>query len=323
MNSPLIFAYGFDKKGSGFEIKEESIFDQIKSNKLIWLHLDVDHEKTSSWLKKYFPNLEEFVVEALLAEETRPRMMQIKDDILLIMRGVNLNENSTPEDMVSIRLWVNKNYIISTRKRKLKAISDIQEQINHKKSPKNAGDFANTLITKLFKRIEPTLSNLDERIDDIEEKIIDFANSNMREEIANIRKQSIIFRRYMAPQRDAISQLSSANVSWLDQKQKQQIQESHNHIVRYIEDLDAIRERSQIIKDELSNILADKLNKNMYFLSIISAIFLPLGFLTGLLGVNLAGIPGANYNLAFWLFSGILLLIITIQIFIFKKFKWF
>jgi zinc transporter len=94
-------------------------------------------------------------------------------------------------------------------------------------------------------------------------------------------------------------------------------------VVRYIEDLDAIRERAQIIMDELANIIAEKLNRNMYVLSVIAAIFLPLGFLTGLLGINVGGIPGAENEYAFLFFSALLLVIVVVQIILFKLKKWF
>jgi len=109
----------------------------------------------------------------------------------------------------------------------------------------------------------------------------------------------------------------------MDELAIKRLSESINHVTRFIEDLDAIRERAQIIKDELSNILADRLNRNMYLLSVIAAIFLPLGFLTGLLGVNIGGIPGVNNSYAFGFFCGILFVIVMIQIYIFKKNKWF
>jgi zinc transporter len=61
----------------------------------------------------------------------------------------------------------------------------------------------------------------------------------------------------------------------------------------------------------------------MYVLSVISAIFLPLGFLTGLFGINIGGIPGVEDPNAFWVFSGILVVIVSVQIWIFKKLGWF
>jgi zinc transporter len=99
--------------------------------------------------------------------------------------------------------------------------------------------------------------------------------------------------------------------------------ENYDHLMRYVEDLDAIRERAQIVKDELANIIADRLNKNLYELSVIAAVFLPLGFLTGLLGINVGGIPGVDNPYAFFIFSGILILLVIIQILLFKKLKWF
>ena len=66
-----------------------------------------------------------------------------------------------------------------------------------------------------------------------------------------------------------------------------------------------------------------RLNKNMYILSVISAIFLPLGFLTGLLGINVGGIPGAENVDAFWIFSGGLVTLVIGLLSLFKVLKWF
>ena len=114
-----------------------------------------------------------------------------------------------------------------------------------------------------------------------------------------------------------------ADIKWLDESHKRHLQEAYNHVTRYVEDLDAIRERAHIVKDELANMLADKLNRNMYVLSVIAAIFLPLGFLTGLLGINVGGIPGAENTSAFVIFCTILAIIVIAQIIVFKRFKWF
>jgi len=323
MTNHITFAYSFDGKGKGSALEKTQISKHIKSKNLAWVHLDANNPETKLWLEKEISYLDPYVIEALLAEETRPRMTQIDDGALIILRGVNLNDNSTPEDMVSIRIWIDKHRIISIYKRNLKAIEDIVESITKGSGPKNAGDFISLLVEKLFARINPVLSELDDNTDHLEESIIENANTKLREDIVSIRKKAIIFRRYMSPQRDAIAQLRMSNLKWLNELNKRHLQESYNNITRYIEDLDAIRERAQIIKDELASIIAEKLNKNMYTLSVIAAIFLPLGFLTGLLGINVAGIPGADNSDAFMNFIGILAFIVLLQIAIFKKFKWF
>jgi len=323
MSEHILLAYNFDNKGGGESLKGDAISKQIKDDAIAWVHLDANHSDTRAWLEKEVSYLDPFIIEALMAEETRPRMTQVDNGVLLILRGVNLNENADPEDMISIRLWVDQYRIISLRKRRLKAVSDIEAKIKQGTGPKDAGEFVCMLVSRLFERMEPVLSELDETTDDIEEHILENADTSLRESIIDVRKKAIMFRRYMAPQRDAISGLQMADIQWLEESHKYHLQEAYNHVTRYVEDLDAIRERAQIVKDELANIIADKLNRNMYVLSVIAAIFLPLGFLTGLLGINVGGIPGADNTGAFFIFCGILTLIVLMQVVIFKRFKWF
>lgn len=322
--SPILMSYSLTGDGHGEELSEHEVQEAVRSeDTLSWVHLDATSPGCADWLQTNVSYLDPLIVEALLEDETRPRMMQFKDGVLLILRGVNLNENADAEDMISIRLWVDQYRIISIRKRKLRAIADLQANIQQGQGPKNSGDFVTLLTGLLSDRMNPALVALHEATDDIEEQIIESADSKLRQTITDVRKKAIMFKRYMAPQRDAISQIRQANILWLNDHHKSRLLETHNQVIRYIEDLDATRERAQIIKDELASIIADKLNRNMYVLSVIAAIFLPLGFLTGLLGINVGGIPGAENTSAFLIFCGILIVIVVIQVIIFKLKKWF
>jgi zinc transporter len=83
-----------------------------------------------------------------------------------------------------------------------------------------------------------------------------------------------------------------------------------------------IRERAVVVQEELLGRLSEKMNSTMYILSIVAAIFMPLGFLTGLLGVNVAGIPGTEYTGSFVIFCLILILMVVFQVWLFKYKKW-
>jgi len=322
-NSHILFSYKLNKKGEFEIIASEKIAKELHDKNLAWVHLDANNAVTRKWLEKEIGYLDEFVLDALFASGTRPRVLEVGEGVLVNLRGVNLNVDADPEDMVSIRMWIDKSRIITIERRKVRAVRDISLRIQNKKSPKNPGDFLCLLLNRLFVPIEEFLINLDEQIDDLETEIIDNPDQKLREKIINIRRKAIIFRRYMAPQKEAINSLKNGNIKWLKINHKRSLQENYDNIIRYIEDLDVIRERSHIIKDELTNIFTDRLNKNTYILSVIAAIFLPLGFLTGLLGVNIAGIPGAEYEFAFNIFIIIIIAIVIAQLYFFKKFKWF
>ncbi|AJI54168.1 zinc transporter ZntB [Francisella philomiragia] len=319
----ILFSYVLDGRGGAALLEPHTNQLNNTNQKIIWTHLDAKNPQSREWLNKELYSLDPFITDALLAEETRPRFTQINDGMLIILRGMNPNKNESPEDMISIRLWMDKNRIISTRFRSLNLFDDIKKSFEDKTGPKNSADFISVLVAKLSIRMESILADIDDRLIDIEEQSVDIIDIDLRESIADLRKQTIIFRRYIVPQRDVIEQLRLSNLSWLSNSHKRYLVEIYNYVMRYVEDLDEARDRLQVVKDQISNTLSDKLNKKMYFLSIIAAIFLPLSFLTGLLGINVAGIPGSQNEYAFWIFLAILLFIVILQVYLFKKLKWF
>lgn len=323
MNNHILHAYRFDESGKALPLKDSEMAREVASTNLVWVHLNNAHEDTQFWLKTELEMLDPLVVEALTEESTRPRLEQIGEGCLLILRGVNLNKNADPEDMISLRIWVDDERIISLQRRPLKAIGDFEKKLKKGQVEITAGALLSVLIHLVISRIEPQLNLVDELLDDVEEQILDKPDTSLGENIISIRKKSILFKRYLVPQREALLDLMESELNWMDEKSLRIVSESYNKTCRFIESLDAVRERAQVVRDELSSALGEKLNKNIYILSIITGIFLPLGFLTGLLGINVGGIPGATNPDAFLYFCGILFIIVTLQMLIFVKLKWF
>ncbi|WP_319413967.1 zinc transporter ZntB [uncultured Cohaesibacter sp.] len=323
MTAQLLRAYMLDGQGGGKALPADHVSKADREEGLVWLHLDGNDPDTARFLEQEVASLDPFIIEALLEEGSRPRMTQIGNGALLVLRGVNLNEDEDPEDMVSICLWVEASRIIMVSRARIRTAGDIESRLLAGNGPRNTGHFLSMLCERLFARLEPILLELDDRADEIEELVQVQNDTDLRGEITDVRIKAIMFRRYMAPQRDAIDHLRNADIEWLNKTHKRHLQEVYNRMVRYVEDLDAIRERAQIVKDEIAHVQADRLNKHMYVLSMIAAIFIPLGFLTGLLGINVAGIPGANFGYAFWIFVGLLSMVVALQLLAFKWFKWF
>ncbi len=321
-SNPSFILHAYELDESGEPLCPDAIAKKLGDDCLAWVHLDARHEKTRGWLEQNVSYLDSLIIDALLAGETRPRVTEYGEGLLVILRGVNLNENADPEDMISIRLWIDPHRIISLQQRPLKAVEDLCRIIESGKGPANAGDFLVALATRLFQRMEPVILELDEATDNIEEIILEKPDIACRHSIIDTRKTAIVLRRYIAPQKDVLSTLRVIDLPWLEAKHKRAFQENQDRVMRYVEDLDAIRERAQIVKDELANIMADRMNKNMYVLSIVAAIFLPLGFLTGLMGINVGGMPGVDNDMAFWVVCAICLSFATILLCVFRFMKW-
>lgn len=321
--SHILLAYKFDENNRAVSIDSESISLELENDGLTWVHLDSTHPATAFWLKEEVSYLDQIIFDALLASEARPRLVEFDEGSLIILRGVNLNNNYRPEDMASIRLWIDDKRIISIQARNVKAIYNVENEIKSGKKVKTAGEFLTILCRELSECLEPFLEDLSDFTNEIEGKILDSHGADLRVDTIKIRKQAIMFKRHIAPQRDVLDQLVLCNQAWLNDLDRRHFHEGFNHLTRYVEDLDEIRERSQIVHDELTNSITERVNKNMYVLSVIASVFLPLTFMTGLFGMNVGGIPGNVYENAFCIITGFMVLIAGFQMFLFKKKKWF
>ena len=318
MNHALLL----DRNGNAKELTYDEINGStLPEDGILWVHFDYSSQMAKDWIRNK-SGIDSVAMDALLTEETRPRTTILGDSLLIALRGVNLNPNSKPEDMVSIRLYISPNLIISTRKRDLLSISEIVESLKKGVGPKSSSEFLVDLTYRVTQRMEDIINQIEDRTDLLEENLIDNVNTKFRNEILAIRRETIILRRYLFPQKEALNKLYNDKITWINEYEKIEIRETNDQVIRYIEELDTIKDKVALIQEDLANKLSEQMNKKMFVLSIISVIFLPLSFLTGLLGINVGGIPGANNDNAFYIFVGILVLIVSTQLIIFKKNRW-
>lgn len=311
-----------DGKGGLLPFKPDQVNDWTPADGSLWLHLDLTNPAGQEWLQHH-SDIDPIAVEALLTVESRPRLTRIGTGALLAFRGVNLNEGAEPDDMIGIRLWVDEHRIISSFRRDLRSVDDLAASLHEGEGPENSGEFIAQLAGRLVTRMSDTVDNLEELIADLEAQVLETTSRETRFGLSSLRRQIIALRRYLAPQREALASLVSAKLPWLGEDQRIALRETADRLIRHLEDLDAIRERAAVTQEELQSRLAEQQNVRMYVLSIVAAIFLPLGFLTGLLGINVGGIPGADNTAAFGLFLLFLLVIVSIQLVYFRIRKWF
>lgn len=320
-NDGIVFSNLLDGKATRKSIGWQEVKKWTPEQGVLWLHLDYTNVAVQKWLTEG-SGIDPVLCEALVAEDTRPRVVSSKNSLLLILRGVNFNPGADPEDMVALRMWYDEHRIITMRHRKVMAIEDIHKNIEADKGPATPAEFLVMVANRLVDRMGDIVADLDDTVDELEETILTAESYELRPKLANVRRQSISLRRYMAPQRDVLARLQSERISWLNDIDRVHIREIAERTARFIDDIDSARDRASITQEELNNRLSEQMNKTMYILSIVAAIFLPLGLLTGLLGINVGGIPGTESKTAFTVVTLFLIGLAVIEVWIFKRRKW-
>ncbi len=323
MSNALIYAYQLSGQQAGKKLDWQTVSSQpLPQGDLCWLHFDYTHPDTANWLESQ-EGLDEIVIATLLSEETRPRTSVFDDGVLLTLRGINMNPDSDPEDMVSIRIWASDQRIITARHRRMLSAQDMAQNIEAGKGPVSSGEFIALFAERLIARVQEVISSMEDKVEEIEERALEGNANSLRGEIADLRRQAVALRRYLKPQHEAMQQLQNPRIALFNDEHRAHLRETTNHLIRYIEELESIRDRAAITQEELANMIAEQLNNRMYVLSIVAALFLPLGFLTGLLGINVGGVPGADNESAFAVFCVAMAALIAVQVVVFRAKHWF
>ena len=288
-----------------------------------WVHLNKDAPRVRSWIVER-SGLSKVTTEALLAPESRPRAFHGKFGFVTILRGVNTNPGADEEDMVALRIWSDGKRLITLWDEKLKTPLDILSRLmDTQTGPHDIAELYEQLIARLTERIGLTVEALEGDLDTIEVRMETESSPELRREVSDMRRKLSDLRRYIAPQREALGGFLAHPPDWFDDASKQRLRESADRTVNYIEEIDSAREQAMVLKDEISSQLAESTNRTLYVLAVISGIFLPFGFVTGLFGINVGGIPGTENASGFFVFCGILVGIAIAEIVIFKRLKWF
>ena len=313
-----VCAYDIDEHGHAHAVSEE--WPSAKSEMAYrWLHFNLVDPAFEVWANQHLPRT---AAKSLLQTATRPHCDAVKNGMILNLRGVNLNEGAEIEDMVSIRLWVSDGLIVSSRRDRIFALDAVRADIDTGNPPRDIAAFLAALAFGLTKRIEAVSLSLAEETDEAEDRAYD-ERTAPPENIPALRQSIIKLRRFVRPQSEALNILGAGTVWPLDDVARGHLNETINRNKRTIEELDATNDRLAAIQDHEDAKAAQALGRNTYVLSIIAAVFLPLGFLTGLFGINVGGMPLINSQAGFALVAAGCVAIGALVVLVFRFLRWF
>ena len=309
----LVSGLLLDGRGGAREVAWPEIQHWTPADGVLWVHLNRRADEADHFVR-HDAGLDPIVVDALLASDTRPRMVTHGAGMIVVMRGINLNPGADPEDMISLRIWIEKRRIISTRSRRSLATRDVQEALERGQGPRDETDCLLALARAVQLRVAHVIDALSDQVDHLEENVVGGNIATVRDALPQMRKRTISLRRHLAPQRETFTRLQGERHEILDGIDQARFRELADETMRFVEELDSVRERANVIQDEVLNLLTERQNRNSYVLTIVAAIMLPLSFITSLFGVSLSNIPFSDHPDAFWILIWALTSLVVLQV---------
>lgn len=262
----------------------------------VWLHVEGVGANGHIDLPSTMPEL---ATKALLASETRPRCDQMLAGALINLRGTGVRVTADSDRLVSIRVWVEASRVTSVTRNPLAALNKVEGAMRAA-NISDGGDFVAALAQAISSELDPQVAELGDKLDECESEIEQANIYTLRRRITQLRSQAIGLRRFVAPDRDALQAMARLDFAWISPEDRLQLRDAADRFARMAEELEAVRERAALLHEQLTDLRAELVDRRSLAIAVVAFIFLPLTFVTGLLGMNVEGIPFATSDWAFW-----------------------
>jgi zinc transporter len=279
------FAYRIDDAGA----HEIDIKDALAvRDAMVWVHLTSTAEHAQAWLTDE-AKLPDYVVEPLTASESRPRCEAFDSGAFLNLRGRSTEPLDSSDMLASLRIWAVKGRVISVARKRLLAVDSVQREVTTG-SIRDPGDLITAFATAITSDLDPVVADLGDDLDDCEQQLDSSQIMKLRLNVTRVRGEAISYRRFLNPQRAALERLVALPGDWLGSDDRAHLAAAADRAARMAEELEAIRERSSLMHEALTDLRAEQLDKRSLIISIAALVFLPLTFITGLYGMNVEGL---------------------------------
>jgi zinc transporter len=271
------------------------------------------------WLKK---EIGDFMADLLTVPSTRSRCTVLDDTAVVIIRVARPGAN--PEDIGRqlLTLYIQKGRVIIASELNIPEFLGIAQWQQTHHAPVSAADLVARLGLRAADRLEPLVEKLGDRLDAVEESLMRESTKDVRSRLAELRRTLINFRRLVWPLRDVLNTLEIEDLSFFTTRDRVRLREAAARCARLGDELQSLSERAVLVHEQILDTRAEQMNKTILVLTAVTVIFMPLTVISGVLGMNVAGIPYAEEPWAFWGVLGALGILAAGLVVFMRLHKW-
>jgi zinc transporter len=271
------------------------------------------------WLKK---EVGDFNAELLTVPNTRTRCTVLDDRAMVVLRVAR--PGAEPEDVGRqlLSLMIEKGRVIVASELNIIDLIGLAQWQQTHHAPLSPADLVARLALRAADRMEPLVERMGDSLDDVEETLMLGKRKDINVKLARLRRTLIQLRRLIWPQRDVLNTLEIEELSFLTARDRVRLREAGGRTARLGDELQSLSERAVLVHEQILDTRAEQMNQTMLVLAAVTVVFMPLTVISGILGMNVSGIPFHDSPWAFWVVTGGLVALGTSLVLWMKGKKW-
>lgn len=297
---------------------------------VVWLDIETGDNLSAytKLLTKDF-KLSKLVMDSIAEEQERAKLVEQHESFYIVMHGIAFDQETEKATTPKIDIVFAHNYLVTVHREPTQWLDNLREHTGHDNSadnimsrgiPRLLHAILDTMVDSYF----PVIDQLDELLDDLEETTIRDTSRDTQERLFNMKRTITHIRRVISPQVEVTNSLITRTGDFIPSEAEPYFADVHDHLIRIFEVIDSYRDLTSGLLDVYLSTVSNRLNEIMKQLTLISTIFLPITFITGIFGQNFGHSPqvehDSGYN--FWIVLGVMITITLCQILYFRYRRW-
>ena len=298
-----------------------SLFNEI--NFVNWIAIEGVHDV--ELIKKIgtFYEIDYLVLEDILNIDQRPKFEEREKYISFFLKMIYLNKKNNEIEYEQISFILGEGYLITFQEKTGNIFDNLQERIENgigrlRKKKENYLMYA--LFDIIVDNYFLILEDFEEKIEALEEKIVNNPSQKIIEDIISLKKEISKFKRNVIPIKEILIKIS--NVDYFDESMNIYLKDLHDHGTIIYESIEIIYNRSNDLIQLCHSSIGNNMNEIMKILTTISTIFIPLSFLAGLYGMNFQYMPELSWEYGYYFVLGLMFIVVAGMILYFKRKNW-
>lgn len=301
------FRFSAEGKVQPLEITGGKIDQNVTGS--VWLHFRQSDVRVQNWIStcERIPSASR---EVLLDTDSRVRIETAPHSFVGVLGDFRYESDNDTDLLGVMRLYVDDTFIITTRLHALKAVDQLRVEVRNGLPIASPMDVVFHFLEDATDILTGISTRQAELVDEIEDLVLKDKFLRESEELGAVRRLLTRLRRHVDAQRHALVQLAHRPPTWLSDRDTVELRKSMERLNAVFLDLEAIQERARLLQDEIAARIANATNRNLYIISLLTAVFLPITLISGIFGMNVGGLPWENQTGGFS--SVIVVMLLTI-----------
>lgn len=302
----------------------DEIRAELNKEGVVWVDVQgLGEEKLIRAIGELF-SIHMLALEDVVNVPQRPKTESFESHQLYISRMVRIDERYDLQcEQVSI--FFGKHFVLTFQERHGDVLDPVRRRIRSKKGPmrtSGADYLAYAIIDTIIDGYYPVLEQYGEYLEGLESRVVANATSAMLERINRIKRNLLVLRRGIWPQRDAINVMIRDDCPFVSDGVKVFFRDCYDHCVQVADVLETFRETAGALLSTYLSAIGNKQNEVMRMLTIMASIFIPLTFMAGIYGMNFEEMPELKQGVAYPILLLVMFSTAVGMLIYFKRLGW-